>query len=151
MTLNHFSPLLCMMCRSSACYEELPVCRKCLNKFHRILSAKCINCGRTPHDCDCYNQGNIRFLFFYEGFRAKKLMFFIKSNVDRVAMDFIAELLVENCGINLDTFDAVTFVPRRRSVARRYGHDQAKELAKAISRVYNVPFVKTMNRVGGGE
>lgn len=149
--MNHFSPLLCMMCRGSACYEELPVCVDCLNDLRNILAAKCKNCGKSPSGCDCTSNDHIRFLFFYEGHKAQKLLFFIKSNVDRTALDFIVELLFNNCGINPERYDAVTFVPRRKRAIRRYGHDQAKEIAKAISRVYGIPCVKTLSRIGQGE
>ncbi len=151
MILRHDSPLLCIFCRHSACYEELPVCQNCLHRFFGVLDKKCINCGKAPSGCDCPNSDKVRFLFFYEGHRAKQLMYFVKSNVDKVALRYLSELLFKNCGLNPKRYDAVTFVPRRKRAIRRYGHDQAKEIAKAISEIYKIPFVKTLERVGGGE
>lgn len=140
-----------MLCRNAACYEELPVCIDCLNDLRNILSEKCKNCGKSAAGCDCSDNGSIRFLFFYEKYKAQKLIYFIKTNVDRTSLDFIVELLFENCGINPERYEAVTFVPRRKRTIRRYGHDQSKELAKAIERVYGIPCVKTLSRVGRGE
>lgn len=151
MKIKHISPLLCVMCRYSACYEELPVCHECLNEFKNILTAECKNCGKSSANCDCPNNDNVRFLFFYEGYRVQRLIYFVKTNVDVAALDFLAELLFKNCGLNPEKFDAVTYVPRQKRAIRRYGHDQAKELAKAVSRVYGIPFVTTLDRVGKGE
>lgn len=151
MKLNHSSPLNCMLCRTSPCYEELPLCTACLGDFQEILSRKCVNCGKTPTLCTCPDGNDVRFLFYYEGARAKSLVCRLKTSIDAEAMDFLAELLVGGCGVNTAQFDGVAFVPRLRKSVRRYGYDQARELARSISRIYGIPLVSALKRVGGKE
>lgn len=140
-----------MICGFNACYDDLPVCSNCLPDLQGVLTARCVNCGRTPSLCQCTDSDKHRFAFFYKGLQAQRLIYYIKTNLDGRAMDFLAEIAVSACGIKPGSYDGVTYVPRMRKRVRRYGHDQAKEFAEAISKKYNIPLVHTLNRIGGKE
>jgi competence protein ComFC len=90
-------------------------------------------------------------MFFYNGYRARKLMYFIKDNTDKEAIRFIAELAADSTGLKMSTFDGIAYVPRLPRRARRYGYDQSKELANALSRIYGIPVIHALKRVGGRE
>ncbi len=149
MKIRLYSPLRCVVCRFRACYEEQPVCIKCLNDLQTLLNERCKTCGNLPSACECYE--NLRFAFFYGSVQARRLIYWVKTNIDDRQMDFIAEMLVKATGINPKSFDAVAYVPRLRKNVRRYGHDQARELARALSRIYGIPVINPLKRVGGKE
>lgn len=149
MKLWNFSPMKCAICRLYACYEELPICHHCLHTFQSILTEKCKKCGRPPYSCDC--NGDTRFLFFFHTAEARIFMYFVKCNGDRRIMNFLAETAIKVCGINPKAFDGVTYVPRLKRRTRRYGYDQSKEFAKAISKIFGIPLVHTLKRVGGSD
>ncbi len=149
MRIKTHSPLLCVFCRYNACYEELPICGECLNRFTRVLTANCKICGKPACGCEC-SSDNVRALFFYEGFSANMLVYFVKCNVDKEFLDFLAELLIKSTGINPEAYDAIAYVPRRKRAIRRYGYDQAKELAKSISKRFGIQLIHPLKRVGGG-
>lgn len=143
------APLTCMFCRKKACYEELPICHFCVHKLQQMLNARCKTCGKRPQSCECSDNQKVRFLFFYGGYYSRRLMYFVKTNIDDRVMDFLAELLVNSCGIKPDSFDGVTYVPRLKKNIRYHGYDQSKELAKSISKLFGIPLVTTLTRVGG--
>lgn len=140
-----------MVCDFYACHEEFPVCRQCLSRFQDLLNEKCKNCGKTAYSCECSDNKDVRFLFFYGSFLSKKLLYFLKYNADLRVVDFMMELAVRATGINPESYDAVTYIPRSKRRIRRYGLDQSKEFAKAVSKIYGIPLVTCLERVGKGE
>jgi len=138
------------MCESDVCYEELPFCRTCLSLIQQLLTETCEKCNRVANSCECDDK-NVNFAFYYGSPTSRKLIYFIKNGIDKVAISFVAELAVNACGLKMDSFDGVAFVPRHRRNRLRNGYDQAKEFAKALSRMYNLPFINALERIGGRE
>lgn len=147
MRIWHLSPLRCAICRHYACYEELPICKYCLSDFSDLFTERCKKCGLTAVSCEC--DKNTRCLFFFNLPESKRAVYRIKTNTDERIIRFFAELMVKVNGINPKSYDIVTYVPRIRRNIRRYGFDQSKELAKAISDIFGIPLVTTLERVGG--
>ncbi len=147
MKINHLFPMKCMICGFHACYEELPVCRRCALDFQRILTARCAKCNRAATSCQCKDQG--RALLFFNRPEAKKLLYAVKTNVDKRTLYFLAELMIRANGINPKNYQAVTFVPRSAKNRRRYGYDQSKELATAISDIFGIPLIAPLKRLKG--
>ena len=147
MKINHISPMKCIMCGFSACYEELPICRKCALDFQRILTARCTKCNRSATVCEC--KDHARALLFFNRPEAKKLLYTVKTNADKRTLYFLAELMIRANGINPQNYQAVTFVPRSAKNRRRYGYDQSKELATAISDIFGIPLISPLKRLKG--
>lgn len=140
-----------MVCRYNACYEELPICRFCISELQSLVTTPCKNCNRPPSSCRCAENEKFRFGFFYGNSLSRELIYMLKENIDTRAMDFIAELAVNASGINISSYDAVTYVPRLKRRVNRAGRDQAQEFARSLSRIYGIPTVDTLERVGGAE
>lgn len=66
-------------------------------------------------------------------------------------MDFFVELMIKNSGINPREFDGVTFVPRLKRNLKKYGYDQAEQMAKSVSEIFGIPFIRALKRVGKDE
>lgn len=147
MKLCHYSPMKCIICGFYACYDDFPVCRRCLSDFQKLFSARCPKCGKTASMCEC--TGKSKALFFFNSTTAKKLLYTVKSNADRKMIRFLAELMIKVNGIDPKSFDAVTFVPRSAKNRRRYGYDQSKELAKAVSNLFDLPLIAPLKRLKG--
>lgn len=97
--------------------------------------------------CECTDKSKA--LFFFNSPAAKKLLYAVKSNADRKMIRFLAELMIKVNGIDPKSFDAVTFVPRSAKNRRRYGYDQSKELAKAVSNLFDLPLIAPLKRLKG--
>lgn len=151
MRINHLSPLRCMMCRLSPVYEEMPLCNKCLSRFHELLADKCKTCGKTSLECTCTDREGLRFLFFYGSYYSKRVIFHVKHDMDVATMDFLATFTVSATRLKMDSFDAIAFVPRSKRNKRRNGYDQSEEFAKSLSRAYGVPIIYALERKGNRE
>lgn len=151
MKVRLLSPVRCGICGYHACYNELPVCSRCVNVLQTLITMPCKKCGRPSSACACANNDNLRFLFFFRGPVAHKLIYRLKYRGDDSVLAFMAELAVFACGINPAAFDGVTFVPRSKKNRKLYGYDQSKVMAKAISEKYGIPFVDILERTGGND
>lgn len=140
-----------MSCGIRACKDEFPICRKCMPKTARLLRGKCVACGRTAASCDCPNPTGTRFLFFYGNRQSKRIVYAIKENADTRLADFLAELMISANGIDGKSYDAVTYVPRSARGIRDAGYDQAKLLARSVSKLLHIPLVTALVRVGSEE
>ncbi len=140
-----------MFCRFNACYEELPVCTDCIANLQTLLDLRCKNCQKSASACDCPDKDDVRFLFFYDHPLARKVIYNVKIGADKATLDFLVELLFRSRGINPKRYDGVAFVPRRKNGIRRYGYDQAEEIAKAVSRVYGIEKLDALERIGKDE
>ena len=148
MKISFLSPAVCMICGTGASPQEMPVCDLCLYKLQSLLTERCRNCGKPRRACVCPRPAGTDFLFFYGSPLSKRLISLVKTGIDRREADFLAALLIDSAGIRAANYDAVTFVPRRKRVARRYGYDQAKELASALAKRLSLPLVPTLVRRG---
>lgn len=86
---------------------------------------------------------------FFNPPQSKWFIYQVKTNTDKRTLRFLAELMVKANGIKIESYQAVTFVPRTAKRRRRYGFDQSKALAKAISRVFGIPLIAPLKRLRG--
>ena len=134
---------------------------------------KCALCGKVGFDCLCpYCRGDMeelfsprRFLpsggsgfvdrmvslFPYADARVKRLLFEWKQkdfeDLEEIFVLFASRRKVR--GLFPDRIDRITFLPRRPGAVRRFGHDQAKIFAKALSEAYKIPFETLLSRRRG--
>lgn len=151
MKIRHIFPHVCMVCLYNVSHEELPVCSACVSQMQTLVTAPCKTCGQPPSSCRCVDNDKIRFGFFFGNSISRDVIYMLKNRIDIRSMDFIAELAVNSSGINIPSYDAVTYVPRLKRRVRRAGRDQACEFAKSLSRIYGIPMIETLERVGGVE
>lgn len=139
------------MCRHYACYTELAICKHCLSELHSMMTVRCKTCNRSPNECECPSDESLRFMFFYGNYRSRRFMNFIKYNADREHIRYLTELAVDATGLKASAYDGVAYVPRLRRREKRYGYDQSKEIAYAISDMFGIPVIHALRRVGGRE
>ncbi len=151
MKINHLSPLQCIICGTASCYEELPLCPKCISRMQELITEPCKNCNKPAMVCTCGDREGLRFLFFYGNRYSKRLIYNVKHRLDATAMDFLVELAVSASELKAETFDGVAFVPRSKRNRRLAGYDQAEEFAKSISRLYGIPVLYALEHKGNRE
>lgn len=144
-------PSCCLLCDLNGCKKGLGVCKRCVSQLQELLEDRCIICGKTPLNCKCENPSGANFLFFYRSRGSKFVIHSLKNSGDPGAATFLCELLLSGCGVDGAAFDAVTFVPRSRSGKLKYGYDQAELLAKCISELLGLPFVRVLKAKREGQ
>jgi ComF family protein len=163
-------PPICRHCgkRQSIFAPRLPqpLCPDCLDAWAGCMQKKCPECGQALPLCPCMPQAlkeaactDLVKLVDYRASKrgvGEKILLRCKDVRDRALFDFLA------ADLTLPTFRAlqslgayegqtvVTFVPRRKSAVRRTGHDQAKELARALARRLSLPCEHLICRKGSG-
>lgn len=151
MRIDHFSPLRCMICGRNVCYEEMPICEKCLSIMQVLLTETCRTCGKSAYSCQCNDRDGLRFMFFYGSYQAMRLIYLVKMNADTAVIDYLTEQAVNACGFDPTKYDGVAFVPRSKRNLDKAGYDQAEEIARSFSRKYGIPVISALERVGGKE
>lgn len=131
-------PQTCVLCERNACTTPLPVCRSCGERFRRMLTEPCPDCGLPPAECICPRNRNLRFLFWYREQDVKRLIHSVKYSADRAEIRALGELLATRCA---GRYDAVTYVPRSRPDVYRYGYDQSRLLAETVAERLGLPMV----------
>ncbi len=149
MNTSFFFPAKCIICDANTAPSKMPVCRDCLYKFQGLFTEKCPHCGNIPSRCICIS--DIHVPMFFKQDAAQMLLYRFKYWGDKRYVKFLAEFGLRAAGINPARFDGVTYVPRLPRRKRRYGFDQSKQLARAVSEIYSIPFVPTLKRKGGLE
>ena len=161
-------PPICRRCgkRQSIFGPRLPqpLCAGCLAAWSERLREQCPTCGNDYSHCPCMppvleNAGCsdlVKLVRYRAGTRdvAEHMLLRCKDVNDRELFDFLAADLtlpafraVQALGADMQGA-VVTYVPRRRQAVRAVGHDQARELARALGRRLNIPRMHLIRRVG---
>ena len=145
--------------RCAACGILLPLdasatdalCAKCLGEWENEARETCGICLKTVDRCTCMTIPMQRArctalhkLIYYRGKRRdavqNRLIFRIKDTPDRYAVRFCAERLIKPLreelalrGLSHDQC-LITYLPRSAAAVAKSGTDQARELARALSR-----------------
>ena len=149
-----WQPPVCRGCgeRQSIFAPTLPqvLCPRCATRWATRMKAICPRCGKAYVQCSCMpvalSEAGVRNAVKLSTYRAdtkeltERLVLRCKDVNDRALLEFLA------ADLTLPTFRAwqalevaaessvTCFVPRRPQAVREIGHDQARELARALAR-----------------
>ncbi len=136
---------LCDACRvqwESEKKTPCPVCQKpqahCRCVPHRALTALDLACALAPYHPE-------------DGKIARAMILGAKTHLDADLTEFLADELARIVPAHCLAADAkpiLTYIPRKRSRVRRYGYDQARELARALGALLDLPKTRTLLFVG---
>lgn len=141
-------PSRCICCKAVLAYRpsraqsshfgtEAPVCAECVPALEAAMHV-CRLCGKEPGDCSCFEIKGIRhrFIPFWYSDGAKRAVLNLKRSDCLEHYEFFAALIADriNASALKDSFDCVTYAPRRPSAVRKYGVDQAKRLAESVAK-----------------
>ena len=126
--------------------KETALCPQCLALYEELEEKFCPDCGLAERFCACVPsalKGKISFsahLFSYESPLSKTLIYSLKRKNLSALQHFLAERLSDLLMFRDLSDYTVTFAPRKPKSVREYGFDQAKILAKLLSRYLLLPF-----------
>ena len=158
----------CPVCGELLSYDDRKeaFCAECRMRWDVLKTRECKRCGRAMCECICMTKalsdsGALchHKLVAYSATDSvvHNTVSFIKRNENERISSFLAEqmYLVLCADKDLTPLDAesfvITFVPRGRRAVLKYGVDQSRELALALSKISGIPFVETTKRLRGGK
>ncbi|MBO5683157.1 MAG: ComF family protein [Clostridia bacterium] len=157
----------CPACGELISYENRKeaFCSECRARWDVLKTRECNICGRAMCECICMTKTlsdsgalcHHKLVAYTRDSVVHNTVSFIKRNENERISGFLAEqmYLVLRADKDLPPLDAdsfvITFVPRGRRAVLKYGVDQSRELALALSRISNIPFAETTNRLRGGK
>ena len=167
--LDLIAPPKCSVC-SDLLEESGELCPRCLKYFTDAMNRRCPLCLKTPRACTCKPRNLfettdigekklISLTFFAKAdstdkgdIVSRKLVYKIKKSYDRTGARFAArELshqllkLFEKNKLNIEDWN-ITYPPRSKVEAKKYGFDQSKQLAKLISEYTGMNFCSCFDR-----
>lgn len=161
-------PPICRHCgkRQSIFAPRLPqpLCPDCLGAWAKRMQKSCPDCGQVYSRCPCMPQALheagctdlVKLAEYRVGAEGvgERMLLRCKDVRDRALFDFLASDLtlptfraLQSLGVPVEQ-TVVTFVPRRASAVRRIGHDQAKELARALAQKLSLSHMRLICRKG---
>ena len=151
----------CAVCGKVLSDEERGAfCSGCEEKYRTLRDEVCTVCGRTSAYCRCACVGDFRdigagrvlHLFFYDSDFSRRVIYALKNGGKARLIKSLAHELAELIYLSKGSDDisayTVTYVPRSRKNIKKYGFDQAKMMAKHIARELDIPFARTLVRIG---
>jgi ComF family protein len=142
-----------------------PLCLSCAARWAQEMSVPCSFCARPRNRCLCLPEPlkvsrcvTLVKLADYGADRgrvADRLILRAKDARDRELFSYLASDLAMPSFMALEASGAalenavVTWAPRRIGTRLAIGHDQARELARALSRALGCPCLKTLRRTLG--
>lgn len=138
--MNLIFPRTCAVCGDAADARfSYALCLGCGNEFEILKSDICPSCSSPQMMCRCrpvYDGGkNVRYyhLIEYRNDFSKKLIFALKRKNNAPLRRFLASELAALIKTRGEKSE-ITYTPRSASAVRKYGFDQSKELARAVSK-----------------
>ncbi len=142
-------------------------CAECFESLGEAGETLCRKCKEPVYKCNCVitSMSKAGFSFHVKLFRymssdrdapANRVIYKMKDSVDKRLYSFLAKEIAER--LNERVSDAVkqyglkpiiTYIPRSPHSVRKYGSDQAKFLAAAISEQTGIPMLETVKRRKG--
>jgi len=131
-------PRRCKLCADVI--DEGAVCAVCSRKLSALVNVRTGTVYADTQRIEC------RYVFDYENYMVKKLLFALKRNGNCDLYKFAAALYY--AAVPEDFCGAVTVVPRRKTNVRYYGYDHVKEPCRIMCRDKGIEFVNLVARRG---
>ena len=158
----------CILCNDVIDYDfELPFCEECYEQWLVNLDFMCVKCGMDSDYCTCLpdrikeiNPSLSTFGVFYSPGAetpVNRLVYSLKRDYNMENIRFCAKILAKkvlkkcfSTGVNYKDF-IVTYPPRRKKPAIKYGYDHAQLLAREFAKILGLKVVKAFKNVGKEE
>ncbi len=150
---REFGKAFCKECNEMYLVAKMNICPECADK---VSSCRCMPKFIQKDGALCFRK-----LFFYDKNNRSepqnRLVYFLKNNkstrVSREAARELSELLFEELiNFEIPRGEAViTFVPRSRNSAARYGFDQSVMISRELSKICDIEFIVALKRRRGGK
>ena len=135
------------------------LCDACRRSFEHAKDEYCDFCGMTAVQCLCMPQNLLRAgclsyrkLLFYKPDGTPvlhRLIYAVKRRNTAAAMRFLARELAAKTRDMVTPGTIVTYAPRSDASFRKYGYDQARELAKVYAKETDADFCALLVRRAG--
>ena len=171
--MSFFSKLLfppkCASCSTLLdfeCADDMALCSACKKLWESECHETCGVCAKEVGNCSCLTErmqkakckGFYKRVYYVPGKRTQvqnRLIYTVKQTRDQRTVDFFARELLESVqGVikeeKILAEDVVlTYIPRGNLAKLQYGTDQAKELARALSKLSSLPIHVLIQRKRG--
>lgn len=148
-------PPKCIRCKRYTSPDDC-LCEECRELWEREKAEKCNKCGQMHSRCSCpiSDEGSRVFGVFHlveykKDTVAADLIYKIKDGEHTPVNEFLAAELYERLKDREDFAQSlVSYVPRREEAIKKYGSDQAYELARALCELCGKEVVCLITRKG---
>ncbi len=145
--------------------EPLVLCATCRELWERETRLQCDDCFCEAYRCRCATPlmkkagvtELLRLMPYGDGGKhraARRIVSSLKTRHSARCFSFVAEELADEVRGALSSVRenaVITFLPRTRRAVRRYGYDQAEELARALAAEVELPFLPLLSRARDGK
>lgn len=160
--LNLIFPPKCYGCEKIMPYYKTDaLCDDCLSAWKIEKSDICPECEKKHSKCRCKPdilRSHVKTAlhlarYTHDESVASKLIFYLKDTNGKYLYDFVADELCELIKSSVKKHEeyVITFVPRSNAKKRKYGVDQAKMLAKEVSKRLGIRYIDVLKHVAGKE
>jgi len=160
--LNLLFPPKCYGCNEILpYYKTCALCDDCLAAWNVEKSDICPECEKKHAKCRCKPdilRSHVKTALHLARYTRdesviSKLIFYLKDTNGKYLYDFVADELCELIRSSVKNYGdhVITFVPRSRAKKQKYAVDQAKTLAKGVSKRLGIRFIDVLKRTSGKE
>lgn len=147
------SDIKCIVCDGELSFNtKYGICDKCNKLEYNTKYCKC--CGRhvgdmTPYCIECTNRNHnfdiARAPFVYKG-DIIKLVYRLKYGHGAYLSKYMAQFMYDTLLDSKQAVDIITFVPMPKKREYERGYNQAKEIAKELSKLSGIPMKGLLER-----
>ncbi len=151
-------PPKCISCGRHSEDSEEPLCLACRLEYEHEKGCVCRRCGRRYAACTCApevrNTAIVRYLTVFHYDRRThggKMLLELKKRNNKTVIRFLARELAKRLQIDgkVRKDALLCYVPRDPEKILKYGVDQSKELATALSKEASLPLITALRHRGG--